>query len=226
MLKNRVRIKFDDEYLQLFSNLEKDYITMWSGDIFQMRSARSIEFYEQLRLYTEIDKDVSQADVGIRWFKELFDIPKDGPGSYMREKGGFDRNNFERKVIDPLCEDIAKCKMINLVLQPDGKYYEKLKRNGRVEAYRFNWTYSSHPRVATAQEVKQIQERVDKDPEVLKVMKDRVHGEKKSREKPEKPKKKPKNKFCDYEQRTGIDWDQVDANIRNNDLKAKEAKEE
>jgi hypothetical protein len=192
MLKNRVRVKFDDEYLQLFSNLEKDYITMWSTDIFQMSSERSIEFYEQLRLNTDTREEVNQAEVGIKWFKELFNIPKDGKGSYMRAKGGFNRTEFERKVIDPLCADVAKCRMINLVLQADGKYYEKMKKNGRVEAYRFNWTYTSHPRVASAQEVKQIQERVDQNPQVLKVAKDVLAGAKKSTQ---------KNAFNNFEQR-------------------------
>jgi hypothetical protein len=192
MLKNRVRIKFDDEYLQLFSNLEKDYITMWSSDIFQMRSARSIEFYEQLRLNTDTRNEVNQADVGIKWFKELFNIPKEGKGSYMRKKGGFNRTEFERKVIDPLCEDLAKCRMINLIVQEDGKYYQKLKRNGRVEAYRFNWTYTSHPGIAPAAEMLETKQAIEKNPEIAKVANDLVHGGRKA--------KKPKQK-ANFEQR-------------------------
>jgi plasmid replication initiation protein len=210
MYKNNASITFNPTYMSLFSNIarEKNFITMWSGDIFSMKSERSIEFYEQLRLNTDDRKGVNQADVGIRWFKELFNIPKEGKGSYMREKGGFDRNNFERKVIDPLCEDLAKCRMINLIVQEDGKYYQKLKRNGRVEAYRFNWTYTSHPQVASAAEVKQIQERVDRNPQVLKVARDVLAGEKK----PKKSQKK--NSFNNFNQRD-YDFDELERAILN-----------
>ena len=69
----------------------------------------------------EDGNDVYSYGWGIKALKEMFDIPKEGKGSYMRAKGGFDRSNFEKYVIDPLCDDLAKCKMIQLVIQPDGK---------------------------------------------------------------------------------------------------------
>lgn len=196
MYKNKVKIIINPDYMTFFSKLEKDYITMWSGDIFGMSSERSIEFYEQLRLNTDTREGVNQADVGVKWFKDLFNIPKEGKGSYMTKDGHFSRTHFEKYVIDPLCEDVAKCRMINLIRQADGKYYEKVKKNGRVIAYRFNWTYTSHPRVATAQEVKAIQDRVDKNPQVLKMAKDILEGEKVGQKK-----KKSKNSFHDFEQR-------------------------
>lgn len=181
--KNIVRIRFNEDYLPLFTSLSSDYITMWSSDIFQMNSKRSVQFYEYLRQITDTRKKVNQVGLGIKAIKEMFDIPKDGKGSYMREKGGFNRSEFEKKVIEPLCSDLQKCKMINLIVQPDGKPYEKVKRGNRVDGYRFYWTISEHPRVATAKEVKEIQERVDKCPEVLKTAKDILKGEKKSKKK-------------------------------------------
>ena len=83
--------------------------------------------------------------------------------------------------------------MIQPVKQANGGFYNKLKQGNRVIGYEFYWTYSAYPRVAPATEVKQIQERVDKNPQVLKVAKDIVDGEK-------KPKNK-KNKFNDFDQR-------------------------
>lgn len=68
--------------------------------------------------------------------------------------------------------------MITLVVQPDGAYYEKAKKGNRVDECWFYWTYSVYPGVASAEEVKQIQERVDKHPEILKVAKDILKGEK------------------------------------------------
>ena len=37
-LKNVIKIRFNREYLPLFTGLTTDYITMWSSDIFQMQS--------------------------------------------------------------------------------------------------------------------------------------------------------------------------------------------
>ena len=186
MLKNRVRVKFEEEYIKLFTGLSSDYITMWTGDIFQMTTKRSVQFYEYLRQNTDTRRTENSIGLGVKALKELLRIPKDGKGSYMRENGGFDRANFERYVIQPLCDDMKHCKMINLIMQPDGKYYEKVKQGNLVLGYRFYWTFSAHPAVATAEEVKQIQERVDKDPEVLKVAKDILNGKKRENTKAQK----------------------------------------
>lgn len=181
--KNVIRLRFNDEYLGLFTGLSADYITMWSADIFQMKSKRSVQFYERLRQETDTRAEINEYGFGVKALKEMLGIPKDGDGSYVRGKDGFDRSNFEKYVINPLCEDLKNCRMINLVMQPDGKPYEKVKRGNRVLGYRFSWTFTSHPAVAKASEVQEIQERVDNDPNVLKVAKDILDG-----------KKKPKNK--------------------------------
>lgn len=194
-LKNQFRIKYDDEYLKLFSNLQDgEYITLWSSDILSMKSSRSIDFYEYLREHTDTRDAVNKGIISIKLIKEMFNIPKEGKGSYMREKGGFDRANFEKRVIDPLFEDLANCKMITPVKQANGKYFEKVKKGNRVIGYCFFWTYSAYPRVASANEVKEIKECVDKNPEVLKVAKDIVNGQKKE-------KKTKKNSFTDVHQR-------------------------
>ena len=177
MLKNRVRIKFEEDYLSLFTGLSNNYITMWSGDIFKMQSKRSVQFYELLRQLTDTRLDVNEHGWGVKQFKEMFGIPKDGKGSYMRKDGHFDRPAFEKYVLQPLCDDLKGCRMINLVVQPDGKYYEKVKSGNRVVGYRFYWTFSSHPVVASAEEVQQIQQRVDKNPKILKIAKDMLEGE-------------------------------------------------
>ena len=206
MLKNRVRVKFEEDYLKLFTGLTTDYITMWSADIFGMTSKRSVIFYELLRQETDTRDKIHSLGLGVKALKELFEIPMEGKGSYMREKSGLDRAQFEKRVIDPLCEDLMKCKMIRLVLQPDGKPYEKIKQGHRVAGYRFFWTFTAHPAVADAGEVKEIQDRVDKNPQILKVAKDLLEGEK-------RPKKNP---FTDYPQTT-YDWDVINDLIANHE---------
>ena len=202
--KNFIRIRFNEDFLPLFTNLTKDYITMWSTDIFQMKSRRSVRFYNELRQLSDDRVDVHQHGWGIRRLKEMFEIPKDGKGSYMRKDGHFDRPSFEKRVIDPICEDLSQCRMIQLILQPDGRYYEKVKVGNRVDGYRFYWTYTAHPGVATAGEVKQIQERVDKDPHMLKIAKDILKGEKKRAGK--------RNQFNEFQQNE-YDWNQLESEI-------------
>ena len=184
MFKNVVRIRFCEDYLPLFTNLSKDYITMWSADIFGMNSLRSVQFYEFLREITDTREKVNSVLLGIKAIKEMFNIPMNGPGSYMRgEQNHFDRTNFEKKVIDPVCEDLNKSRMIQLMMNPDGKLYEKVKRGNKVYGYRFYWMISTHPGVATAAEAFEIKEQGEKDPQVLKVAQDIVKGKKKPKKK-------------------------------------------
>lgn len=201
MFKNVVRIRLEEEFLGLFGNLETNFITMWSEDVFGMKTERAILFYELLRDNSDSRFTVNKGTVSVRKFKEMFNISKD---AYMTNDGRFARTHFEKKVIDPICEELTKTKMIQLVLQPDGKLYEKVKVGGRVIAYRFFWTVSLHPAVASAEEVKQIQERVDKDPEALKIARDILKGERK--------KKGKQNQFNQFSQ-NDYDWDQLEAEL-------------
>lgn len=197
--KNRIRIRMNEDYLPLFGELERGYITMWSDDIFKMRSERAVKLYEVLRENSDTRKDIQMGTISVKYLKELFNIPKEGKGSYVRQNGHFSRPEFEKRVIDPICEDLSKSEMIHLILQPDGRFYEKIKRGNRVIAYKLYWTISSHPRVATAQEVAKIREKVDKNPEILKVAKDIVSKKKKS-------KSEKKSTFNGYNHEE-IDWD-------------------
>lgn len=206
MFKNLVRIKFEREYLALFTGLSTDYITMWSSDIFQMQSKRSVQFYERLRQETDTRQSVNSYGFGIKALKEMFNIPMDGDGSYMRKDGHFDRPAFEKYVIQALCDDLKHCKMINLVIQPDGKPYEKVKRGNRVLGYRFYWTFTSHPAVATAEEVHEMQERVDKNPVVLKIAKNMMNGQKK----PKKNNFIPDNNGANNDLMEQIQYDNLD----------------
>lgn len=188
---DKVRILFEPQYLGLFTGLTKDFITLWAEDISRMGTKRSMQFYEYLRQLTDGKKTEYDVLLGVRRLKEIFDIPKDGPNSYMRKNGGFDRSNFEKNVIDPICEDLEKCEMIKLLIvgevadekAKNGKkkkiYYEKVKDGKRVIGYRFYWAFSARPQIATAEKVKEIKDEAIKDPVLLKVAGDIVKGKKK-----------------------------------------------
>ena len=187
--KDYAYIIFDTYYLPLFSELqhEKNYITLWADDLFQMRSERSILFYESLRLHSDTRKTNTRI-YGIRDLKNMFGIPKEGKGSYMRKDGHFDRPAFEKKVIEPLCDDLKACKMISLHILEDGKPYRKIKEHGRVRGYEFSWDVSNRPGIATGEEKAALREDIDKDPVAFKIAKDVEEGKK-------KPKK---NSFHNY----------------------------
>ncbi len=187
--KNMVRVKFDDDYMPLFEELNKDknYITMWADDLFKMSSERSILFYEELRMHSDTRKENSRI-YGVKDFKTLFNIPKDGEGSYMNKDGHFARAHFEKRIIDPICKDLENCQMINLSINEDGKPYRKVKnKHGNVLGYEFQWVVSEHPRVASADEVKML----NQNPQDLKIAKDIQTGKLKS---------KKKNTFNNFEQ--------------------------
>lgn len=204
------RIKFEEEYFPLFTGLNEKYITMWSMDIFQMKHKRSMHFYELLRQMSfdryEVGNNLYTYGWGIKALKEMFDIPKEGKGSYMRstKNGGFNRSEFEKKILDPICEDLMKCKMIQLVIQENGKPYVKVKNGKSVQGYQFYWMLSQRPLLAEPNEVKAIADRVDKDPQVLKVVRDVLKGEGK--------KTKNKNAFCDIEQNV-YDFDELEEDL-------------
>lgn len=147
-LRNWFSITFNHKYRRFFTGLleaEEGFLTLWTSDIFSMENLRSVLFYEYLRQCTDSRLDVNCVELGVRALKDLFEIPKDGKGSYMRDKNGFDRTNFERHIICPLCADLSKTKMITLVMQADGRYFEKVKSGNRVQGYRFYWTYTKFP---------------------------------------------------------------------------------
>jgi hypothetical protein len=183
MLKNRIKIKFEEDYMPLFEELnkERNYITMWSDDLFQMSSERSILMYESLRLHSDTNRQNSRIYT-TREIKELFGLPKDGKGSYIKSNGHFDRTNFEKKVLLPICEDLKKCTMLNLEIPEDGQgYWRKIKKHGYVVGYQFFWTISTHPRVVSAKDVSLL----NQDPTLLKVASDIVKSKKKKPQKTE-----------------------------------------
>ena len=72
--------------------------------------------------------------------KNLFGIPKDGKGSYMRSSGSFDRANFEERVIEPTLNVLLNCSIVKLqTYSPDtdseSALYRKVKRGHTVAGY-------------------------------------------------------------------------------------------
>ncbi len=212
--KNIVKIVFDNYYFPLFTELsaDKPYITMWASDLFKAKSERSILFYEDLRLHSDT-RVTNERIYGIKDFKTLFGIPKDGKGSYMRKDGHFDRPAFEKQVINPLCEDLKNCEMIHLHINPDGKSWQKIhNKHNEVIGYKFVWDISSRPHIATAEEkANLVQQILEDNSDALAIAMNVTRAKKSGREKDKK------NPFHDYEQRQDYDFDAIDRLISNHD---------
>ncbi len=156
---NIVVIKFEPDYMKLFQKLDSanPYITMWSGDLFSMKNERAILFYEDLRLHS--DTRVTNTKLyATKELKQLFDIPKQGKGSYMhfsKQKGEdiFDRANFEKYVLLPVCEDLKKCSMIRLLTTEQGNYWTKEKDGNSVIGYRFMWEIAQNQQIENDTEI-------------------------------------------------------------------------
>ena len=136
-----VIVKFNTEALQYFGNLKNgEYITLLASDILGMSSVRAITFYEFLRVHSDT-RITNEWVFTTKQLKTMFKIPKDGKGSYIKGNGHFNRWAFEQQVIEPLIRDLQKCKMIRLLIDENGKFYEKEKEGNTVIGYRFKWVF-------------------------------------------------------------------------------------
>lgn len=149
--KGSIIVYFGEQFMPLLQNLmkDKDFITIWANDIYKFDSNSAYLLFEELRLHCDTSK-TNWRTYSTKQLKELFGIPEEGKGSYMhydakKEKSVFDRANFEKYVLDVAIREINKGQMIKILPILDsaewkkGKYYEKLKKYGYVEGYRFKY---------------------------------------------------------------------------------------
>lgn len=184
---------------KLIEDLKCDYITLFLRDILRFDSdidgLRGYKLYEYLRLHSDTRR-INSRIISTREFKELFDIPKDGKGSYMqydakKGKDVFNRTNFEKKVIEPAVEMVARCEHVvlhNYGTDQKGKeiLYKKIKKNGLVQGYEVSYSINKYPSVIKKETIIDVQEK----PEVLKVAQDLIDSKKKTQK---------KNNFTDYD---------------------------
>lgn len=203
-----VRVWLNQNYKGLFCGLDKDFILIWSNDVFQMHAERSILLYEFLRLHC--DTRVTNVRIfSVEQLRDIFDIPTEGTGSYLRKDGRFDRHAFETKVLNPVCEDLLKCQMVQLV-QEDGEErpYRRIKRGRKLLGYEFVWEVSNRPRIADAHTTQETRRLIEKDPKVMKIAVDAANGIKRASASTKK------NQFTDFEnQNTGIDFDSLEEEL-------------
>ena len=142
-LREKIIIRFTEESKRFFGNLHNgDFITIKTSDVFNMKHKRAFIFYMFLRRYSDSRDESNDTWLSTKLIKDMFSMPIE---AYMRKEKGFNRSQFEHKVLDHICDDIKKCKMIQLIPIGEGKAYEKIKDDFsfRIRGYGFRWSLDS-----------------------------------------------------------------------------------
>lgn len=190
--KNQLMMELYQGAANLVQGLECEYITLFLRDILRFDSnidgLRAYTLYEYLRMNSD-NRRINTRIISTKEFKELFNIPKDGKGSYMRDSGGFDRTNFEKYVIEPVLRMLGACEHVVLHergRKPNGEriYYTKIKKHGLVQGYELMYTINKYPRAVKPETIIDVQE----NPVDLKIAQD-------VKERKKKPKKNTFNNF-------------------------------
>lgn len=197
--KNKLMIKLNEDAMPHLENLSCDYITLFLADILHfpntIEGMRAYKLYEYLRLNSDSRRRECETILTTKKIKELFDIPFEGEGSYIRKDGSLDRKNFELRVLEPVLKILAECS--HVVLFDFGKdqkgerqLYNKIKKHGMVEGYELMYSINMTCKKIKPKTIIAMKE----SPQVAKVVQDIMNGEKKPR------KKNIEKSDCDFEE--------------------------
>lgn len=153
--KTFAEVEITPSYMSLLEDLvnSKDFLTLWANDIYAFTSIYSFLLYLELRQHSDTRRKCVR-EYTTAQLKEIFKIPFDGKGSYVKydkrkDKMVFDRANFEKKVIDKAISEINKSQMVficppkNIDSLSKNKLYAKNKKGNSVDSYRFEYHIKS-----------------------------------------------------------------------------------
>lgn len=183
--RGQLMIELYDGAMKLLEGLKCEYITLFLADILRFDSnidgLRAYKLYEYLRLNSDTRR-INTHLLSTRQIKELFDIPEKGKGSYMREKSGFDRGNFEKRVIDPVLTMLSECEHVvlhNYGFDKSGNpiLYKKIKKGAFIKGYEVTYSINKYSHKIKRETIFDVQAK----PETLKVAQDILDSKKKSK---------------------------------------------
>ena len=198
--KNKLMIELYEGAMPHLENLSCDYITLFLADILHfpnnIEGRRAYKLYEYLRLNSDSRRRECETILTTKKIKELFDIPFEGEGSYVRENGKFDRPGFEKYVIEPVLRILANCSHVVLFdfgKDPKGErlLYNKIKKHGMVEGYELMYSINMTCKKIKPKTIIAMKE----SPQVAKVAQDIMNEKKKPRKKTDIEKSD-----CDFEE--------------------------
>ena len=142
--RNQYVVQFTESAKPFFGDLrDGEYVNLLAYDFDKLNDDRAIQLYNLMRLKTKYEKGKKPYGEWVLYankLKQMFNIPFSGRGAYM-DKDGFNRRNFELKVIKPALERIDQnSKLIKLIHNDTEEVlYEKIKTKVGGTGYRIKW---------------------------------------------------------------------------------------
>nr|DAI60470.1 MAG TPA: DNA REPLICATION protein [Caudoviricetes sp.] len=140
--RSYIFIRFNDDYLPLIKGLSNNFVRFLDDDLVTLKSKYSMMLYQNLMKdkWKMSNIDFMGIDYSTTQLKNMFGLSKE---SYMNRDGFFNRADFERNTLNKAIKELnEKCKCINNLK------YEKIKKNGRVQYYKFSFDYTDPQSVA------------------------------------------------------------------------------
>ena len=140
--RNTFYIRFNDYYLPLINELKDKFVRFLNDDLIGLKSKYSMMLYQNLMKdrWKMSNVDFMGIDYSTKQLKDMFGLPKE---AYMSTSGNFNRTLFEKKTINKAIEELNnKCRCIKNLK------YEKIKKNGRVQYYKYSFDYTDTQIVA------------------------------------------------------------------------------
>ena len=162
--KNTFYVMFDSYYLPLVYELKDKFVRFLNDDLIGLKSKYSMMLYQNLMKdkWKMSNADFMGIDYSTKQLKDMFGLPKE---AYMATSGNFNRTLFEKKTINKAIEELNnKCKCIKNLK------YEKVKKNGRVQYYKFSFDYTDPQTVSDSnneRKGKSIIDSIQKESEVF-----------------------------------------------------------
>lgn len=157
MTRKNVYIRINSYYLPLLQNLSDNFVRFLNDDLVGLKCKNSMMLYQNLMK----DKwkmsciDFMGIDYSTTQLKEMFGLTKE---SYMATSGNFNRTLFEKKALNKAIEELnkkAKC-IKNL-------RYEKVKKDGRVQYYKFTFDYTDPQTVVDSNRENKVRQSIIND---------------------------------------------------------------
>lgn len=140
--RSYIFIRFNDDYLPLIKDLSNNFVRLLDDDLVTLKSKYSMMLYQNLMKdkWKMSNVDFMGIDYSTKQLEDMFGLSKE---SYMNREGFFNRSDFERNTLNKAIEELNnKCKCIKNLK------YEKVKKNGRVQYYKFSFDYTDPQTVA------------------------------------------------------------------------------
>lgn len=139
--RNKVFVYINPEFMPHLEFLLKNFTMLLSSDVYNFHSGFSFDLYKALMLHHRKIYLVNHHTFTTKELKTIFGLKKTDYTS--KSSGRFDRYNFEKRTIAVAVREINESWNDGGMLYI--KSWEKVKRNGMVEGYKFYFIAKTKP---------------------------------------------------------------------------------